>query len=187
MPDQARPDEPSISARVPHQLIFEKHHHNVNDVVVAYVNYLETRCSMFEREMTASHEREMHNHHAESEQMKDVRNKNTELEIKNRELDRQQALINEMATLINILQTKPGMHPQAAEPVLNEPHPWDLFVRPTGDNPLGISARELVNNLRASVQDLTRERESLIEDARRLRQQLSSTFNGINSFTASGA
>lgn len=73
----------------PHQLIHgPKKHGNMTDVMIAYINHLEERCNMFEREMTASHEREMRNEHAEDVQMNDVRNRNTELEIQNRELRR---------------------------------------------------------------------------------------------------
>lgn len=171
---------------IPHQLIpGPKQHAHVTDIMVAYVNYLEERVTVFEREMVASHERVYIAENIENEQMKDIGKRNTELEVENRELrkviaekgyrlsqwavhpwdmpcgrtpknpegltanqlfDRQQARINELVDLIEQQSMVRGV--PAAPPQTAPLHPWDQKVDPDQDNPLGLTAREVVRNYR---------------------------------------
>jgi hypothetical protein len=163
---------------VPQAIPGPKVHHDFSDIVVAYVNYLEERVVMFERE-----------HNIESEQMNDVRNRNTELEIQNRELrkviaekgyrqlamagvhpwdmsvgasaknptgltanqlvDHHSSRINELVTLLEQHALVQGV----------KVHPWDQVVGPSRENPLGYTANDLIKSLRmeheASVRSVT--------------------------------
>lgn len=146
-----------------HQLIpGPKKHGNMTDVMIAYVNHLEERCNMFEREMTASHEREMRNERAEDVQMNDVRNRNTELEIQNRELRKK---IAEQGYRMSIEDAPDPLSPQGGFDY-SRVHPWDMNVGQSAKNPVGFTANQLVDQQQARINDLL----ALVEQQTELRK-----------------
>ena len=71
-------------------------------------------------------------------QLQAVRAKNTELEARN----------------VSLIETNKRLHQQIAN--WEAAHPWDMNVRPTHDNPLAQSAREVIAILRNEIEGLRR-------------------------------